>query len=163
VLQNTTTLKMMLNENKIMKQFYLDVNRLDLSLDGQKCKKTPDEIKEYLYSNLSKEETLIAIYTLTQTFLANYYIAEFKKLFCINEQHLIDNKNYDVQIDTQKKLVQINKEFRIVFFSENKSYIIDYCTLNIHVNLENLNVLYSWNYEFETEEPLIIESSYVSY
>ncbi len=150
----------MSNLNKILKQFYLDVNRLDLFLDGIKCKKEPDDVKDYLYKNLENEQNVLnAIYTLTQTFLADYYIAEYKKLKCINNQQLLDNKNCTVHIDTKKKLVHISKEFKIVYFSEDNVYIIDFCTLNININLEDRCVLYSWNYEFEIDEPLIIETT----
>jgi hypothetical protein len=145
--------------DEILKQFYLDVPRLDLFLDGSKCNKEPEDVKEYLYKNLNDEQALIAIYTLTQTFLADYYISEFKKLICINGQQLLDHKRYIVTIDTKKKLIHVVKEFKLVYFSDDKSYIVDYCTLNIHISLEDLNVLYSWNYEFEVDKPLIIETA----
>jgi hypothetical protein len=154
---------MLNSEQEIIKQFYLDVGRLTLYLEGYKCNKEPDYIKNYLYKNLNKNEALIAIYTLTQTFLAEYYIAEFKKLIHTNGQQLLDNKNYQVCIDTKKKLVYVTKEFKIVYFSEDKTYIVDYCTLNIHIYLENLKVLYSWNYEFEIDQPLIIETSILKF
>lgn len=143
---------------EILKQFYLDVNRLDLFLDGSKCEKGPEYVKDYLYKNLENNQALIAIYTLTQTFLADYYIKEFKKLICINGQQLLDHERYVVNINTKEKLIYVVKEFKIVYFSEDKSYIIDYCTLNIHICLTDLSVLYSWNYEFEVDKPLIIET-----
>ena len=150
----------MLKIDEIVKQFYLDVNRLELHLDGDfLCKKEPDDIKDYLYKNLSNDQAVIAIFTLTQTFLAKFYIKEFKKLLCINNQHLLDNKNYIVQIDTKKKLIHVSKEFKIVYFLEDKIYIVDFCTLNIYLNLEDLSILYSWNYEFEIDQPLIIEKT----
>lgn len=145
--------------DEIIRQFYLDVPRLDLFLDGSKCDKEPEYVKKYLYNNLNDKQALIAIYTLTQTFLADYYIAEFKKLICINNQQLLDHKRYIVTIDTKKKLIHVVKEFKLVYFSDDKSYIVDYCTLNIYITLENLNVLYSWNYEFEVDKPLIIETT----
>jgi hypothetical protein len=145
--------------DEILKQFYLDVNRLDLFLEGSKCEREPEYIKEYLYKNLNSDEALVAMFTLTQTFLADYYISEFKKLITTNGQQLLDHQKYVVSIDTKKKLVHVTKEFKIVYFSEDRTYIVDFCTLNIHVNLENLDVLYSWNYEFEINQPLIIEAS----
>jgi hypothetical protein len=145
--------------NEIIKQFYIDMPRLDLFLEGSKCDKEPEYVKDYLYKNLNKDEALVAIYTLTQTFLADYYISEFRKLICTNGQQLLDNKNYIVHIDTKKKLVHVSKEFKIVYFSEDKTYIVDFCTLNIHIYLENLKVLYSWNYEFEIDQPLVIETT----
>ena len=106
---------------------------------------------------------MVALYTLTQTFLADYYIDEFKKLISVNNRQLLDNKKYVVYIDTKKKLVHISKEFKIVYFSEdNKFYIVDFCTLNIHVYLEDLKVIYSWHYEFETEQPLIIQTGVIN-
>ncbi len=145
--------------DEILKQFYLDVNRLDLFLDEVKCEKEPDYVKNYLYKNLKNEEALIAIYTLTQTFLADYYITEFKKILCTNGQQLLDHQSYIVHVDTKKKIVYVSKEFKVVYFSEDKTYIVDFCTLNIHVNLEDLRVFYSWNYEFEIDQPLIIETT----
>jgi hypothetical protein len=150
----------MLKAEEIIKQFHLDVNRLDLFLDGSRCEREPEFVKDYLYTNLNNNgQVLVAIYTLTQTFLADYYINEFKKLICINGQQLLDHKNYIVHIDTKEKLIHVSKEFKIVYFSEDKVYIIDYCTLNIHICLNDLNVLYSWNYEFEVDQPLVIETS----
>jgi hypothetical protein len=143
--------------DEIIKQFYLDMPRLDLFLEGSKCDKEPEYVKEYLYKNLSKNEALIALYSLTQTFLAEYYIAEFKKVININNQQLLDHKNFIVHIDTKKKLIHVTKEFKIVYFSNDKSYIIDYCTLNIYIYLENLEIIYLWNYEFEIDKPLVIE------
>jgi len=156
-------IKQMSKENEILKQFYLDVNRLDLFLDESVlCNKTPEYIKDYLYEKLDKEQALIAIYSLTQTFLADYYISEFKKVIDINEQQqLLDHKNFIVNIDTKKKLIYVTKEFKIVYFSFDKTYVIDYCTLNIHINLENFKVIYFWNYDFEIDKPLVIETSTV--
>jgi hypothetical protein len=145
-------------KENILKQFYLDVNRLTLFLEGSICTEDPDYVKKYLYENLENDEAIIAIYTLTQTFLADYYIDEFKKVVNIDGQQLLDNLNYVVRIDTQKKLVHISKEFKIVYFFEDKCYVIDYCTLSIHVYLDILSVLYSWSYEFEIDKPLIIET-----
>jgi hypothetical protein len=144
--------------DEILKQFYLDVPRLDLFLDGSKCEKEPEYVKDYLYKKFNDEQALIAIYTLTQTFLADYYITEFKKLICINGQQLLDHKRYIVNIDTEEKLIHVVKEFKLVYFSEDNSYVVDYCTLNIHVCLEDFSVLYFWNYEFEVDKPLIIET-----
>ncbi len=134
--------------------------RLKLFLEGYVCNQTPDYVKDYLYKNLDNNEALLAIYTLTQTFLAEYYINEFKKITNISDgQQLLDHKNYTVHIDTKKKLIHIDKEFKIVYFSEDKTYIVDYCTLNIHICLDTLDVFYSWNYEFEIDKPLILETT----
>lgn len=149
----------MLKADEILKQFYLDAPRLDLFLDGSKCEEEPEYIKEYLYNNLNSEQALISLHTLTQTFLADYYISEFKKMICTNGQQLLDHKRYTVIIDTKKKLIHVVKEFKLVYFSDEKPYIVDYCTLNIHISLEDFNVVYSWNYEFEMDQPLIIETT----
>jgi len=149
--------------NQYTKQFYLDVKRLDLYLDSNDiCDKEPEYIKEYLFTKLNEIEASVAIYTLTQTFLADYYIKEFKKLI-LRDLQLLDHKRYIVYIDTKNKLIYISKDFKVVYFSENMiDYIIDYCTLNILVNLETFESLYSWNYDFLIDEPLIIERIFIT-
>jgi hypothetical protein len=144
---------------KIIKQFYLDLPRLNLILDNYNHYNNPDLVKNYLYDKLNKDEALAAIYTMTQTFLADFYIDEFKKIILRNEE-LLDNKNYDVNINTNKKLVNISKKFKIVHFSyttsSTTSYIVDYCTLTINLYLENFDIFYSWNSEFESSQKLNI-------
>ena len=44
----------------------------------------------------------------------------------------------------------VTKDFKIVyFFEEGEYYLVDYCTLNIYLDLEKMELIYDWNYEFD--------------
>ena len=66
------------------KQFKIDLHRINLNLDG-KQNKNHEDVKKYLYRNLSKKEAKTCIFFLTQTSLADFFIPEcIKKRYCNN-------------------------------------------------------------------------------
>ncbi len=135
--------------DKIYKQFILDLPRMKLYLDNYLCKNSHTYVKEYLESHLDNNSTKMAIYLMTQTFLANFFIKEYKKRIS-SEEHLLDNANYIVYIDTCSKIINISKDFKVIYFLDNESeYIVDYCTLNIYLKLKNMTMFYYWDYEFK--------------
>jgi len=147
---------------EILKQFILDAPRIDIILEGEVYQKDPEILKDYLYQQLDITSAEKVIYLLTQTFLAKFYIEEYKKHDEIGE-HLLDHTRYIVSIDTKKKIINLTKDFKIVYFYYDDEvyydYIVDYCTLNIFLDLEEKLLIYDWNYEFDNN-PVILNKMF---
>jgi hypothetical protein len=140
--------------DNIYKQFILDLPRLDLYLDSYLCNKDHQYVKEYLEERLDNVSYKIAIFMLTQTFLAKFFADEYKKRMSLYDEHLLDNHSYVVNIDTISKIISISKDFKILYLLDNESeYVVDFCTLNINFKLKNMTIFYYWDYFFKKEEP----------
>lgn len=136
------------NFRDIYKQFILDLPRMDMYLDTYLCKNNDNYVKEYLESRLDSESYKIAIFMSTQTFLAKFFIEEYKKRV-LNGEHLLDNSNYVIHIDTVSKIISVSKDFKIIYLLDSESeYVVDYCTLNIYLKLNNMDMFYYWDYLF---------------
>ena len=81
--------------NDSLHQFYLDVPRMNIFLNGVETN-DPDVILKYSKEKLPNHVDMI-VFMLTQTFLAKFYIEEHSKRI-INEEYLLDNGNYTVNI-----------------------------------------------------------------
>jgi hypothetical protein len=147
-------------KESIIKQFILDIPRLSAIIDKKEYTYVDDHsvIIDYLREKTGEENSLIIMHSLTQTFLADYYINKFREI--LNKDitlHLLDSSNYIAIVDTFTNHVQIKKEFKVMDLFENNSYVIDFCNLDIDIYLNEKTVYYSWSYEFR-DELIIIET-----
>lgn len=143
----------MYNNNKMkpdgiietMKQFHLDACRMDVYIDGILCNKDTKDIENFINNKFKNSKNIF--FLLTQTFLADFYIKEFKKkIEC--EESLLDNGNYIVKMYTDSNTVNIEKDFKLIYFDLDDSYyLLDFCTLEITIYLDNMSIVYIWNYD----------------
>lgn len=139
------------NVQETIKQFHLDVPRMDIYIDGIICQKDSELVEEQL-KNKFKENINLVMHILTQTFLADFYINEFKKKIK-TEESLLDNGNCIVKIYSCEKTINIEKDFKLMHFDEDDSYyLLNFCTLDITVYLDNMNIIYTWIYDNDKEE-----------
>lgn len=139
------------NVQETIKQFHLDVPRMDIYIDEILCEKDSELVEEQL-KNKFKENINLVMHILTQTFLADFYINEFKKKIK-TEESLLDNGNYIVKIYSCEKTINIEKDFKLMHFDEDDSYyLLNFCTLDITVYLDNMNIIYTWIYDNDKEE-----------
>ncbi len=126
--------------NDSLHQFYLDVPRMSVYLNGVETR-DPETVINYSRDRHPEHVDMI-IFMLTQTFLAKFYIEEHTRRI-INEEYLLDNGEYVVNIIDN--MVTIEKDFKVIYFyTQDSYYIIDYCTLCIIVDLEDPVIIYEW-------------------
>lgn len=148
----------MTSNSEILIQFFLDAPRIDIYLGETLCK-NPEYILSYVQLNLNNNQKLIdiLIHSLTQTFLASFYIKEYNKKIQ-NSEYLLDHNGYKIYVNCKDRNVNINKEFKLVYFDEDdcdNNYIVDYQTLNIILDLETNISLYYWSSEFNNDTIII--------
>ncbi len=126
--------------NDSLHQFYLDIPRMSVFLDGVETR-DPETVINYSKDKLPDHVDMI-IYLLTQTFLAKFYIEEHSKRM-LNEEYLLDNGEYVVNIIDN--IVTIEKDFKVIYFyTQDSYYVVDYCTLCIIVYLKDPLIIYEW-------------------
>ncbi len=137
--------------NDSLRQFFLDIPRMRVFLDGVE---TNDPNKVLNYSKDKHPEHIHQIvFILSQTFLAKFYIEEHSKRI-INEEYLLDNGNYIVNI--MNNVITIEKDFKVMYFyTVDSYYIVDYCTLCIIIDFSDQLIIYKWKYDLDNSETLI--------
>jgi hypothetical protein len=132
----------------MLKQFYLDAPRMDIFIDGTLCTEEPEYIEKYI-RNTFEEQANDILFTMTQTFMADFYAKEYHKKM-ISEEFLLDNGNYSVKINTIHKIVNVEKDFKLIYFNSPDSfYLLNYCTLDITICTNDMSIFYIWNYDLE--------------
>jgi hypothetical protein len=145
--------------NESLSQFYLDVPRIDVFVEGIKTE-SPDTVLAHITQKLPSYSEHV-IYMLTQTFLAKFYIEEYNRRI-IDDECLLDNGNYIVNITG--KIINIEKDFKLVYFHDDTFYILNYCTLSITLCLDDMIAVYAWNYVLDsTNTPVSINLKYDIY
>ena len=137
---------------EIIKQFLIDFPRLNLSINNEFCNKnkmTDCDILNFIYNHLENNEQILnCIYFLTQTSLANFFIDEYTKSKDINE-HLIDDDGYIINLDTINKKIEITKNFKKIYLSDEFIFHLDFAKLIIICDLENGITYHIWQYDFD--------------
>ena len=136
-------------------QFYLDIPRMKLSLDGIVCNESPDYVKKYINDIFTKEESMKVMFSLTQTFIAKFYIEEYNNKMYENE-HLLDGGELTANIDSYNKHIHIQKNFKTLYISDDLVYITNFCNLLVNINIVENSTLHFWNYDFSDNDIILI-------
>ena len=137
-------------------QFIIDLPRITLYLDGILNIDNSETVYNYLYDKLEDKKQLdFCLYFLTQTSLAEYYIKEYEKIENKNE-HLVDDGKYIVKLDTNSKTINISKNFRKIYLNDDTNFELDFADLDIMYDLEKKILCYSWNYEFDKINEMVV-------
>lgn len=152
---DTTKMKFDFNEQETTKQFHLDVPRMDIYIDNVLCEKNSEQVSEQLKNKFKMNLINFIFFTLTQTFLADFYIKEFKEKIK-TEESLLDNGNYTVKIYSENSIINIEKDFKVMYIEGDSYYLLNFCTLDITVYLDTMNIVHVWNYD-NNNEIMIVE------
>ena len=104
-------------------------------------------MRDFLFENFDSYAANQCIFMMTQTFLAEFYINEFKKHYK-QGSHLLDDGSYIIKIDTKRAKINVEKDFKDAFIDGTESYIIDLIKLYITTDLDTMNLTYIWKSEF---------------
>ncbi len=139
-------------------QFCLDLPRLRLFLDKEVCKQGPGFVKDYLFEHFEPVTAKICIFLLTQTFLADFYIKEYRHIVHNQNEHLLDDGDYIVWIDSKQKTLNLQKNFKKVCLDEDSDYLLDQASLHICLDLESKLLTYAWIYDIQhSESPITFQ------
>lgn len=133
-------------------QFCLDIPRTDLYINGKRCiKSSPVKIARYLRKKLGMDKTNKCIFILTQTFIAHFYIEEYKKQSeC---EYITDDRNtMYIWVDTEKGQIRIEKTFSLNFVNGSLFFLLDVITLHIMIDLYSDKIVYTWIYDMKSSE-----------
>lgn len=129
-------------------QFYLDIPRTKVYINNEECDKDPREIEIYMKRYIHPTMIHTCMHMLTQTFLADFYTQEFKKVVTDEHLHLVDNGVGIARINLPLKQIHLQKEFKKVWIDdEYRDSIVDVGCLHIHYDIVTKILTYSWIYD----------------
>lgn len=141
-------------------QFCIDLPRLSLFIDKKRCKQGPRFVKNYFFEKFDSVTAKICIFLLTQTFLADFYISEYRNLVDNRTEHLLDDGDYIVWVNSKEKTINLQKNFKKVYLDpeEVEEFVLDLASLHICLDLDSMLLTYSWVYDIQlSDAPIMIE------